>query len=534
MAHILVADKIAEVGLERLRSTKGVTFNIRHGLSPDELAEAIGEYDGMLIRSNVQVTPKILENPGRLMAIAHAGARVDHIDLEAATEHGVLVLNTPNADTVSTAEHTFAMMLALYRRIPDAHRHVLEGRWDRDQYRGRQLADQTLGIIGLGRTGRVVATRALAFAMKVIAYDPFIAGDSALDGAVRMVKDLDELLRTADCVTLHAAVTDETRHMIGADKLAKMKSGARLINCDRGAIVDENALANALINGELGGAAVDVYENEPPTGSPLLKAKNIVLAPHLAASTSEAEERASIDAVDTLLAYLLLGEVRSAVNASGMPSSLSPRARAIVDLCTRMGTILSARVGEGVERIRVTVQGETLQDMASMLSWPTMVAVLSPHLDERINLVNAKEHAKTRGIVVEHAIQPTKTGYPETVRVTADSRGTRHEIEGTVLADGRPRVLAIDDYHMDLVPDGPLVLITNKDKPGVVGLIGTKFGEAGINIADMALSRREGTALTVLKLDHPMPEELRDSLRSETDLILAIQPVSLPPLEDRP
>lgn len=334
MAHILVADKIAEVGLERLRSTKGVTFNIRHGLSPDELAGAIGEYDGMLIRSNVQVTPKVLENPGRLMAIAHAGARVDHIDLEAATEHGVLVLNTPNADTVSTAEHTFAMMLALYRRIPDAHRHVLEGHWDRDQYRGRQLADQTLGIIGLGRTGRVVASRALAFAMKVIAYDPFIAGDCALDGAVRMVKDLDELLRTADCVTLHAAVTDETRRTIGADELAKMKPGARLINCDRGAIVDESALANALINGELGGAAVDVYENEPPNGSPLLEAKNIVLSPHLAASTTEAEERASIDAVDTLLAYLLLGEVRSAVNASGMPSSLSPRARAIVDLCT--------------------------------------------------------------------------------------------------------------------------------------------------------------------------------------------------------
>jgi D-3-phosphoglycerate dehydrogenase len=321
MPHILVADKIAEDGLERLRATPDVTYDVRHGLSPSQLAAVIGEYDGVLIRSAVKVTREALEKPGKLKAIARAGVGVDNIDLDAATAAGVLVLNTPDANTISTAEHTFALMLALHRRVADAHRHVTAGEWKRSAYQGNQLAGKTLGIVGLGRIGRAVARRALAFEMRVLGHDPFVKEDSVLDGAVPLVPGLMDLLAQADCVTLHATLSDETKHMIGARQLAGMKPGSRLVNCARGALVDESALADALNSGHLGGAAIDVYEHEPPTGSPLLTARNVVLTPHLAASTVEAQARASIDAVETLLAYLLRGEIGSAVNVAGLPTA---------------------------------------------------------------------------------------------------------------------------------------------------------------------------------------------------------------------
>jgi len=320
MYKILVADKIAEAGLAQLRAAGDVKFDVRAGLSPEELGAVVGDYDGMLIRSAVKVTSAALSKPGRLKAIARAGVGVDNVDLGAATEAGVLVLNTPDANTISTAEHTIALMLALHRRVVEGDSHVRGGGWNRSAYEGAQVAGRTLGIVGLGRIGRAVARRATGLEMKVIAFDPFLKGSSAMDGSVAMVSSLDELLATADCITLHASLAPDTKRMIGAAQLAKMKPGARLINCARGALLDENALADALNTGRIAGAAIDVYENEPPKDSPLLTAKNIVLTPHLAASTAEAQLRVSTDAVESLLAYLKNGEVRSAVN--------TPRTRA--------------------------------------------------------------------------------------------------------------------------------------------------------------------------------------------------------------
>ncbi|MEK7710977.1 MAG: phosphoglycerate dehydrogenase [Planctomycetota bacterium] len=532
MHKILVADKIAEAGLERLRAATDIKFDVRPGLSPEELGEIIGDYDGVLIRSAVKITREALARPGRLAAIARAGVGVDNVDLDAATEAGVLVLNTPDANTVSTAEHTVALMLALHHRIVEADNHVRGGGWNRSAYEGAQLAGRTLGIIGFGRIGRAVAQRALALEMKVIAFDPFVKGDSPLDGSMTMIGNLDELLSTADCMTLHATLSSETTHLIGAAQIAKMKPGATLINCARGALIDERALAEALNSGRIAGAAVDVYENEPPKGSPLLTAKNIVLTPHLAASTAEAQLRVSLDAVETLLAYLRHGEVRSAVNVTGMPGRLSPHARAVFDLCSRMGTILSTWSAEGVDRIRVTVRGDSLRELAGTLSWQAMVAVLSPRLDTRLNLVNAREQAQRRGIVVENVAQSVQQNQPETMSITLFVRGQAHEVEGTVLGDGRPRILAFDGYRMELIPERTIVLIVNDDRPGVIGLVGQAFGGAGINIADMALSRRGKTALMVLKLDAPMPDALRDSLRSMNPPILSLRAVSLPPVAE--
>lgn len=532
MPRILVADKIAEAGLERLRAARDVTFDVRHGLSPQELAAVLGEYEGVLIRSAVKITKETLARPGKLMAIARAGVGVDNVDLDAATAAGILVLNTPDANTVSTAEHTIAMMLALHHRIAEAHHHVASGGWNRAAYEGVQVAGRTLGIVGLGRIGRAVAQRALGLEMKVLAFDPFVSGQTALNGAVTLLCSFDELLSTCDCVTLHASLSAQTERMVGVEQLRKMKPSATLINCARGALIDEAALADALNNDRLGGAALDVYEKEPPQGSPLLSAKNVLLTPHLAASTSEAQLRVSIDAADALLAYLLHGEVRSSVNVTGLPSHVSDRHRAFFDLCSRMGTILSAWSVEGVERIVVTVYGESVREVAAMLSWQAMVSIVGPHLDTRLNLVNAKEHAQRRGIVVEHVVHSQSESQPDALLITLHSRGQTRTIEGTVLADGKPRVRSIDGYRMELVPERSMALIFNDDRPGVIGLVGQAFGSAGINIADMALSRRGRTALMVLKLDEPMPDSLRTGLGALNPPILSVRTVSLPPVPD--
>lgn len=527
MTRILVADKLAESGLERLRQA-GVDFDVRTGLPTDELARTIKEYDGILIRSAVKLTSEVLAEPGKLRAIARAGVGVDNVDLDAATEAGVLVLNTPDANTLSTAEHTFAMLLSVHRRIPDACVHVREGQWKRAAFQGDQLAGRTLGVVGLGRIGRAVALRALAFEMNVIAYDPFVSGDTALDGSVSMRSDLTDLLREADCITLHSSLSDDTRHMIGANELALMKPSARLVNCARGALIDEAALADALNNGRIAGAALDVFESEPPTGSPLLSACNVVLTPHLAASTAEAQRRVSLDAVDALVAYLQTGEIRSAVNVAGMPRNLTRRQRAYVDLCARIGAMLSLWARQGVERIVVTVNGESLHELAPTLSWQAMASIVGPHLDVRLSLVNARDQAKRRGIVVEHIAHAVSGDRPESISVSLHSRGKQHEISGTIFGDQRPRILSIDGYPMEMVPDRTMLLIFNDDRPGVIGLVGKAFGDARINIADMTLSRRGDTALMVLKLDDPAPDEMLASLRKLNPPIQAVHAVSLP------
>ena len=532
MPHILVADKIAEAGLERLRQAEQITFDVRHGLSPDELAATIGEYDGVLIRSGVKITADTLVKPGRLAVVARAGVGVDNVDLDAARARGILVLNTPEANTISTAEHAFGMLLAMHRKIPDANQHVKSGEWKRAAFQGHQLAGRTLGIVGLGRIGLAVAQRALAFEMKVIAYDPFVKQETALDGQVVMKPNLADLLGEADAVTLHAAVPGQSKPLIGKEELTQMKPGGRLINCARGALVDEQALADALNSGHLGGAAIDVYSKEPPTDSPLLTAPNTVLTPHLGASTAEAQEQVSVDAVDAVLAYLLKGEIRSAVNVSGLPKSLSPRARTFVDLASRMGTILSVWCAEGVEQIRVTTNGEPLKDIGETLAWQTVASMLAPHLEERVNLVNAKDQAKRRGIAVNCVSQSLKLDYPEVVTAAIELGDNHYEICGTVLADGRPRILAINDYRMEMIPERTIVLIFNDDQPGVIGLVGKECGDAGINIADMALSRRGKTALMVLKMDEPMPRDLHDRLQSMNPPIQAVRTVTLPPVDE--
>lgn len=528
MIRILVADKIAEAGLAALKAQPGVSFDTREGLAPAELARIVGEYDGMLVRSAVEVTAEVLARPGKLAAIARAGVGVDNIDLEAATRAGVLVLNTPDANTISTAEHTIAMMLAMVRRIPDAHAHVRGGQWKRGQFMGDQVAGKTLGIVGLGRIGRAVARRALGLEMKVLAYDPFVAGETALEGAVRLVPSLDALLPECDCVTLHASLSADSRALLGAEQFARMKKGARIVNCARGALIDEPALSAALTSGHVAAAAIDVYENEPPVGSPLLTAPNIVLTPHLAASTQEAQTAVSVEAVEVLLAYLMRGEIRSAVNVHSLPAHLSPRERAMVDLMGRMGRVLSPWCEHGLKAVRVSMHGDGFAKLGETLARQAVVGLLDPHLDVRVNLVNAQEQARQRGIRLEHAVHAPRQDRADSVVLLIETQAQPRSIEGTVYPEIGPRVLAIDGYRMEIVPEKHLVLIFNDDRPGVIGLVGQLLGEAGVNIADMTLSRRGQTALMLLKLDAPLGADLRARLEARRPPILSVSTVNLP------
>jgi D-3-phosphoglycerate dehydrogenase len=391
------------------------------------------------------------------------------------------------------------------------------------------LAGRTLGIVGLGRVGRAVAERALAMQMRVVAYDPFLGPDAALDGRVKLERELDAVLAEADILTLHVPLTDETRNLINAARLARMKPGALLVNCARGGLIDEAAVAGALERGHLGGAAIDVFSEEPPKGCPLMGCMHAVFTPHLGASTTEAQTAVSTEAVDSLLDYLRSGTIRGSVNVSGLPSHLSPRDRAYLDLTARMAALLSPLCAGGVEQVEVTTHGEGLVTLAPTLALQAVAEMMSPHIEGRVNLVNAETFVRQRGIGLRHTAHSESRDHHEVVSVSFEHRGEHHAVEGAVFVDGRPRVLAIDGYHMEITPEGLLVLIFNDDRPGVIGLVGTLLGDRGINIADMVLSRRAKTALMLLKIDGEAPGEVLEALRG-AEPILSVRAVRLPPL----
>jgi len=533
MIKILVADPLAEAGLNKITAMDGVEADVKTGLSEDELAGLVGQYDGMIIRSGVQITPKVLTNPGKLRVITRAGVGVDNIDLKAATEAGILVMNTPDANTISTAEQTLNLMLAVSRHTPAGDAHVRAKEWKRKQFVGTQLAGKTLGIIGLGRVGMAVAQRAMAFNMAILAYDPFFSGDSALEGKIKMASSAADVLSQCDYLTLHTKLSDDTREMINAKSLATMKKTARIVNSSRGGVINDADLAQALTDGVIAAAAVDVYTTEPPAkDNPLLTAPNMVLAPHLGASTEEAQLAVTLDAVDALLSYLAKGEIRWAVNVAGLPSELTKRDKAYLDLAQRMGTILS-HVGSGrVESVRITTHGQSLEPMLGTIAKQILIDMLDPHFTVRVNMINVENLGKERGIKVEQTADLSASAVTDAVTVTVTTpEGTTNEVIGEVFLDGKPRIMAIDGYPMNLVPEGEMVLIFNDDQPGAIGLVGNIFGDHKINIADMMLSRKDHTALMVLKLDGAIPADAMKALESKKPPIRKVLPVTLSALE---
>jgi len=528
--RILVGDKLAQKGLDYLNSFDNVEVEVRTGLSEDELAEVVGGYDGLIVRSGVQVTAKVLANPGKLRAIARAGVGVDNIDLNAATAKGVLVMNSAEASTITTAEHAFTLLMALARNIGPAYKTMTEGGWDRSKFVGRQLAGKTLGVVGFGRIGRTVAERALVFGMTVKAFDPVFNAETALDGRVKIFKDFESMIGDCDILSFHVPLNDSTRSMLNAERFAKCKPGVMVVNAARGGVVDIPDLLKALDEGKCGGAAIDVYEEEPPAeDDPLRSHPKVLCTPHLGASTAEAQEAVSTDACAQVLEYLRGDGIRGAVNLGGVRLDLDPAQSRYVDLAKRMARLIGPMCESGVARISVTIDGEALASAASTIERMVVIELLQSMLDDPVNLVNVKLIAEQRGLTHSTTLLENERLAPR-LTIEVDSGGASRRIVGSVLADKLPRVLEINGYHMDMVPEGSMLLLQNQDQPGMVGLVGTEMGEASTNIADMALSRRDETALMVLKLDGAPGEGLLSRLRSKPG-ILKVSPVVLPPLD---
>ena len=530
---VLIADKLSEVGVEWLRRQDGVQVETKPGLPPEELAKTVGEYDGMIIRSGVKVTAEVLANPGSLRCIARAGVGVDNVDVPQATAKGIIVMNTPGGNTVSTAELTWALMLAMSRKVVPANVSLTGGAWDRKKFQGTQLAGKTLGIVGLGRIGTAVAKRALAMEMRVVAYDPYFAGQCP-QGSFEMVKTLEELCRQSDYVTVHVAKTPETMGMIGAEQIAMMKPGVRLINAARGGIVEPGALLAGLESGKVAGAAVDVWTKEPPESEAekkLIAHPNVLAVPHLGASTEEAQEQVALDAAQQLVLALAGGEIRNAVNAPGFDRALPPLLRPYVELARRMGTILMAITPGALKKVEVTYRGAIAEMDVGPLTTYVLVGLFAPHMEEPVNVINAPVLAEQRGVEVQQSTSGSVREFANLMEVRLQTDQMERSAGGTIFGNQLPRIIAIDGFRMEMNPEGNVLVIFNDDMPGVVGKFGTILGRNQINIADMTLSRKADPSKAVIgiNLDNPPGEAVIGEIRSQ-EFVNAAYYLSLPPL----
>ncbi|HUS46819.1 MAG TPA: phosphoglycerate dehydrogenase [Phycisphaerae bacterium] len=530
---ILVADKLSQVGIDWLKEQRDVEVTVEAGLSPAELAKIVGDYDGMIIRSGVKVTGEVLARPGRLRCVARAGVGVDNVDVPLATAKGIMVMNTPGGNTISTAELTVALMMALSRKIPPANASLRAGQWDRKSFQGTQLAGKTLGVVGMGRVGRAVAKRAYAMEMRVLGQDPFFVGPSP-EGTVEMVKDLIELCKRSDYITVHVPLNPNTLGMIGREQIAAMKPSVRLINAARGGIIDPQALLEALNEGKVAGAALDVYAEEPPQSEAeraLIRHPNVLAVPHLGASTEEAQEQVALDASQQLVEALRGGAVRNAVNAPGFDEALPEMLRPYTELASRMGTIMTTITPGAIRKVEVIYRGAIADMNVAPVSTYLLVGLLQPHMDLPVNVINAPLLAQQRGIEVQQVTSAKVREFANLMEVTVHTDKQKRSATGTIFGNRFPRVIAIDGFRMELKPEGHVVIIINDDRPGVLGRYGTVFGNNNINIADLTFSRKmkSGLALVGINLDQVPSEKVMREVR-DFELVKSAWYLHLPEL----
>ncbi len=507
MPKVLVSDPIDQAGIDILSQVAQVDVNT--GLSAEELVRIIPDYDALMIRSGTQVTKEIIEAGNLLKIIGRAGVGVDNVDVPAATRKGIVVVNSPEGNTIAAAEHAIAMMLSMSRHIPEANASVKGGKWERNRFIGVEVYKKTLGIVGLGKIGSHLAAAAKAMGMKLLAYDPFISTERAEQLGCRLV-ELELLMRESDYVTLHIPKTPETLHLINADVLSKMKPTARIINCARGGIIDEAALAEAIKSGQIAGAAIDVYEHEPlEADSPLRNVgQNIVLTPHLGASTAEAQVNVAIDVAEQIRDVLLGLPARSAVNIPGIFPDSIEKLKPYLQLAETLGNLVSQLAGGRVDYLNVQLQGE----LASNQSQPVVVAslkgLLSQALRERVNYVNASIEAKERGIRVVETRDASIRDYTGSLRLSAKGTLGEHTVTGAVLGESEIRITSVDDFPVNVCPTHHMLFTLHRDMPGIIGKIGSQLGSFNVNIASMQVGRKivRGDAVMVLSLDDPLPE----------------------------
>jgi D-3-phosphoglycerate dehydrogenase len=508
---IVVADKISERGIEILRET-GWTIVTP---APAALVADLADAEGLIVRSATKVTAELLEKAAALRVVGRAGVGVDNVDVDAATNRGVLVMNTPGGNSVSVAEHTIALMLALARSVPQFNAAIHAGRWEKSSAMGTEVRGKTLGLVGLGRIGTEVARRAAALEMKILAHDPYVSPDIAREFEVELLP-LPDLLERSDYISLHASLSASTEKLINAATISQMKRGARIINCARGELIDEAALAEALRSGHLAGAALDVFAQEPPKNSPLIELANVIATPHIAGSTSEAQEEVGIQIALQIRDYLVEGVIRNSVNLPSLSGEQYRRVRPYLELAERLGSLVAQAFDGRVDRVRIRYAGEASEVGARVLGNAVLVGVLNRVLAQKVNLVNATAAAAARGIAVEESTRRRERGFPNTIEVTLCGA---HELaaEGTVLPDAGPRILRFDGIDLEAPLEGTLLLTRNRDVPGVIGHIGTALGSMGINIATFALGRRSATresdALALVRLDGEVPDSVAARIR---------------------
>ena len=502
---IIVADKISERGIALLKETG---WNIVLPAATALTAE-IADADGLVVRSATKVNRELLEKATKLRVIGRAGVGVDNVDMEAATNRGVLVMNTPGGNAVSVAEHTFALMLALARSVASSNTAIQAGRWEKSSS-GVEMRGKTLGLIGLGRVGIEVAKRARVFGMDVIAYDPYVTQAAAREVEVELLP-LEEVLKRADVISLHTALSPATEKMINASAIAQMKKGARLVNCARGELIDEVALAEALKSGQLAGAAVDTFAKEPPKDSPLIGLPNVIATPHIAGSTAEAQEQVGTLIAQQVRDYLAEGLIRNAVNMPALSGEQYKRLRPYLELGERLGMLVAqAAPSPTFTQIRIRYAGEPAELGSHVVRSAVLVGAMNFALEQKVNMVNAAQAATARGLTVEETTRPKSVdgqerGFPNTVEVSIKAAGKDLTVEGTVGQDGTPRILLIDGIKLEAPLEGTLLLTRNRDVPGVIGQVGTTLGTLGVNIATFALGRREpvhgAEAVALVRLD---------------------------------
>jgi D-3-phosphoglycerate dehydrogenase len=524
---VLISDPISEEGIEILKNA-GLEVVYKPGLPYEELLEIIPQFDALIIRSATKVTKEVIERAKNLKVIGRAGTGLDNVDLQAANEKGIVVMNVPGGNTLSAAEHTLALLFAIARNIPQAVIYLKEGKWEKKKFMGVELNNKVLGIIGLGRIGSIVADRALGMKMKVIAYDPFVSPEAAEKKGVELVS-LEELYRRSDFITIHTPLTKETYHLIDEKAFSMMKDGVYIINCARGGIIDEEALYKAMVSGKVAGAALDVFEKEPvDPNHPLLSLENFIGTPHLGASTIEAQKIVAIEIANQLVDYLLKGIIRNAVNVPSLPPEILKIITPILTLAEKVG-LLSAQIAEGaIQEVEITYKGEISHLDVKPITLAFVKGLLSPFLKEDVNYVNALIRAKERGIKIIESKTEISEDFTSLISAKVKHTQGYTVVEGTIFGKKEPRIVRINGFRLDALPEGHMLYIFNEDRPGVIGKIGTILGNHNLNISRMHVGQdpMRKTNVILLSLDQPPTTEALKEL-SELSTVYLVKPLEL-------
>ncbi|UCG38894.1 MAG: phosphoglycerate dehydrogenase [bacterium] len=512
---VLVSDKLSDAGVEILKRAPGLSVDVKTGLAPEELKKIIGEYDALAIRSATKVTADIIEAASRLKVVGRAGIGVDNVDIPAATKKGIVVMNTPGGNTVTTAEHAIAMMCALARKIPQADASMKAGRWEKKIYMGVELMNKTLGIIGIGNIGSIVADRAQGLKMQVIAYDPYISEKAAERMGVELV-GLDDLFKRSDFISIHVPRTEETQNLLNMEAFKKMKPGVRIINAARGGIVNEADMAEALKKGLVAGAAFDVFSKEPTeSGNPLLELDNVILTPHLGASTDEAQENVAIAVAHQIADYLVKGTITNAVNVPSVSGDLLPKVQPYLELAEKLGSLTSQLARFAPKTVQVRYAGSVQDLPLEPMTISVLKGVMEPVLGQgAVNFVNASVLAQDRGLKFNEVKSSKAEDYSNLIEVTLSANGKEMSAAGFIFEGREPRIIRIDRFFMEARPQGNVLVLSNEDRPGVIGNLGSTLGALGINIASMQIGRDKpgGEALSFIQVDSEPGEEVIKAL----------------------